>query len=215
MGICQSQRMQTEMKQWYRIFLSLMYTSMLFAIPIKKVELKSLGLSIETPNHWEEVTDEEFRDSKNQIHLESKTFTKLLHESKELPLFSIRKVDPNLEEYFTIINIKALTTELEFNNIPLDLRTYLFRVSMALKKFDYLIEPKAVRINGNLAGFALFSHTIMDEAQNETKVVSAIWVFPRKGYFYMIGSGMVEENFEPVFEEVKQIVNTFKIEKTK
>ncbi|TGM01697.1 hypothetical protein [Leptospira jelokensis] len=203
------------MKQRYWVFLLLLYTSFLFASPTKKVELKALGLSIETPNTWEEVTDEEFRESKNQIHFESKTFTKLLHESKELPLFSIRKGDPEVDEYLTIINIKALTTDLEFNNIPYDLMTYLSRISSALKKFDYLIEPKAVRINGNLAGFALFSHTIMDEAQNETKVVSAIWVFPRKGYFYMIGSGMIEENFEPVFEEVKHIVNTFKITNTK
>lgn len=203
------------MKQWYWIILSLIYTSLLFANPTKKVELKALGLSIDTPDQWEEVTDEEFRDSKNQIHLESKTFTKLLHENQELPLFSIRKGDPETDQYLTIINIKAQTTDLEFNNIPIDLSTYIYRVSRALKKFDYLIEPKTVRINGNLAGFALFTHTIMDEAENETNVVSAIWVFPRKGYFYLIGSGMVEENFEPVLEEVKQIVNTFKIKNSK
>ncbi|ABZ95212.1 Hypothetical protein LBF_2731 [Leptospira biflexa serovar Patoc strain 'Patoc 1 (Ames)'] len=201
------------MKQQYWIFVPLILTSFLFANPKKKVELKSLGLSIEKPDTWEDVTDEEFRDSKNQLHLESKTFTKLLHENNELPLFSIRKGDPEIDQYLTIINIKALKSELEFHNIPVDLRTYLFRVSMALKKFEYLIEPKAVRINGNLAGFALFSHIIMDEDQNETQVVSAIWIFPRKGYFYMIGSGMVQNDFEPILEEVKQIVSSFKISK--
>lgn len=201
------------MKQQYWIFVPLILTSFLFANPKKKVELKSLGLSIEKPDTWEDVTDEEFRDSKNQVHLESKTFTKLLHENNELPLFSIRKGDPEIDQYLTIINIKALKSELEFHNIPMDLRTYLFRVSMALKKFEYLIEPKAVRINGNLAGFALFSHIIMDEDQNETQVVSAIWIFPRKGYFYMIGSGMVQNDFEPILEEVKQIVSSFKISK--
>ncbi|TGM34789.1 hypothetical protein [Leptospira biflexa] len=201
------------MKQQYWIFVPLILTTFLFANPTKKVELKSLGLSIEKPDTWEDVTDEEFRDSKNQVHLESKTFTKLLHENNELPLFSIRKGDPEIDQYLTIINIKALKSELEFHNIPVDLRTYLFRVSMALKKFEYLIEPKAVRINGNLAGFALFSHIIMDEDQNETQVVSAIWIFPRKGYFYMIGSGMVQNDFEPILEEVKQIVSSFKISK--
>jgi hypothetical protein len=201
------------MKQQYWIFVPLILTSFLFANPTKRVELKSLGLSIEKPDTWEDVTDEEFRDSKNQVHLESKTFTKLLHENQELPLFSIRKGDPDIDQYLTIINIKALKSELEFHNIPVDLRTYLFRVSMALKKFEYLIEPKAVRINGNLAGFALFSHIIMDEDQNETQVVSAIWIFPRKGYFYMIGSGMVQNDFEPILEEVKQIVSSFKISK--
>ncbi|TGM42345.1 hypothetical protein EHQ92_16245 [Leptospira biflexa] len=201
------------MKQRYWIFVPLILTSFLFANPTKRVELKSLGLSIEKPDTWEDVTDEEFRDSKNQVHLESKTFTKLLHENNELPLFSIRKGDPEIDQYLTIINIKALKSELEFHNIPVDLRTYLFRVSMALKKFEYLIEPKAVRINGNLAGFALFSHIIMDEDQNETQVVSAIWIFPRKGYFYMIGSGMVQNDFEPILEEVKQIVSSFKISK--
>ncbi|WP_165782225.1 hypothetical protein [Leptospira brenneri] len=131
----------------------------------------------------------------------------------ERNLISIRKRNPETEDFLTIINIKAQPSDLEFNNILADLCKYLFRVAIAVKNFDYLVEPKTVKINDNLAGYALFSYTILDENQNQTKVVSAIWVFPMKDFFYLIGSGMVNDNFEPILDEIKQILGTFKIKK--
>lgn len=201
------------MKKIYWIILYLVSVSILFANPAKLIEFKSIGFSIEKPNTWEEVTSEEFLDSKNRVYLDSKTLTKLLHESREVPLFSIRKGDPEIEKYLTTINIKAQKSDLEFNNIPADLRTYLFRLSLVLKNFDYIVEPKTVRINGNLAGYALFSHSLLDEENNETKVVSAFWIFPMKDHIYLVGSGFLYEDFESFLDEIKKIVGTIKFSK--
>ncbi|TGL52278.1 hypothetical protein EHQ59_09495 [Leptospira kemamanensis] len=201
------------MKTIYLMITMSVIATVLYASPTKTVEFKSLGLSIEKPDSWEEVTNDEFSDNKNRLQLKTKTFTKILHENKELPLYSMRKGNPETDEYLTMINIKAQSSDLEFNNIPYDLRILLSRMSYVLKKFEYILEPKVVRINGNLAGYAVFTYKLLDEDNQEFQVVSAIWIFPRKDFFYLVGSSFVSEDFEPTLNEIKQIVSTLKITK--
>ncbi|MDF3821611.1 hypothetical protein P3G55_17025 [Leptospira sp. 96542] len=199
------------MKKLYSILIYFCLAFIVIANPSEKREFKAPGFSMEAPAEWDDITVEEFKDNIKRVDLGSPSFNKFLHENNEIPLFSIRKGDPELEEYLATINVKVQVSDLKFNNIPADLRTYLYRISLVLKNFDYLIEPKTIRINGNLAGYSLFSYTLIDENKNERKVASAFWIFPRKNHIYLIGSGFVYENFEPTLKEIKQIVGTIKI----
>ncbi|TGL44631.1 hypothetical protein [Leptospira perdikensis] len=199
------------MKKIIWILIYLLFASNIFSNPTKLTQLSSFGFSIETPVTWSDVTTGEFKENLQRVHLGSPTFTKLLHEKSEIPIYSIRKGDPEIDEFLPTLNVKIQKNNLEFNNIPNTLRKLLFYISIPLKNFDYLVEPKTVRINGNLAGYSLFSYSIFNENEVETKVVSAVWIFPQKDYFYFIGSGIPYENFEPTLEEVKSIVETVKI----
>lgn len=167
MGFCQFKRVYSQMKKftWFLIFS--MTTSILFATPTQTKQIKSFGLSMEVPVMWTELTIEEFQDNLQRINLGSPKLTKLLQEKSEIPIIAMQKGDPDVEEFLTTINAKIQKNNLEFRNIPKTLRKILFYVSIQLKNFDYLIEPKTVRINGNLAGFSLFSYSIFNEKEEE------------------------------------------------
>ncbi|MCG6147655.1 hypothetical protein [Leptospira levettii] len=167
---------------------------------------------MEVPVHWDEVSTEEFQDNLQRVNLGSPKFNKLLQENSEIPIISLRKGDLENDEYLTTVNVKIQKNNLEFRNIPKTLRKLLFYVSLELKNFDYLIEPKTVRINGNLAGYSLFSYSIYNEKEEEKKIISAVWIFPQKDYFYFIGTGIPFEDFEPKLNEIKTIITSVKIE---
>ncbi|TGM76431.1 hypothetical protein EHR04_12955 [Leptospira levettii] len=195
---------------WFSVFS--IVTSILIANPPPVKQLKSLGFSMEVPVHWDEVSTEEFQDNLQRVNLGSPKFNKLLQENSEIPIISLRKGDLENDEYLTTVNVKIQKNNLEFRNIPKTLRKLLFYVSLELKNFDYLIEPKTVRINGNLAGYSLFSYSIYNEKEEEKKIISAVWIFPQKDYFYFIGTGIPFEDFEPKLNEIKTIITSVKIE---
>ncbi|TGK98833.1 hypothetical protein EHQ96_08725 [Leptospira levettii] len=195
---------------WFLVFS--IVTSILIANPPPVKQLKSLGFSMEVPVHWDEVSTEEFQDNLQRVNLGSPKFNKLLQENSEIPIISLRKGDLENDEYLTTVNVKIQKNNLEFRNIPKTLRKLLFYVSLELKNFDYLIEPKTVRINGNLAGYSLFSYSIYNEKEEEKKIISAVWIFPQKDYFYFIGTGIPFEDFEPKLNEIKTIITSVKIE---
>ncbi|PJZ38254.1 hypothetical protein CH354_03205 [Leptospira levettii] len=195
---------------WFLVFT--IVTSLLIANPPPVKQLKSLGFSMEVPVHWDEVSTEEFQDNLQRVNLGSPKFNKLLQENSEIPIISLRKGDLENDEYLTTVNVKIQKNNLEFRNIPKTLRKLLFYVSLELKNFDYLIEPKTVRINGNLAGYSLFSYSIYNEKEEEKKIISAVWIFPQKDYFYFIGTGIPFEDFEPKLNEIKTIITSVKIE---
>ncbi|PKA25427.1 hypothetical protein [Leptospira levettii] len=195
---------------WFLVFT--IVTSLLIANPPQVKQLKSLGFSMEVPVHWDEVSTEEFQDNLQRVNLGSPKFNKLLQENSEIPIISLRKGDLENDEYLTTVNVKIQKNNLEFRNIPKTLRKLLFYVSLELKNFDYLIEPKTVRINGNLAGYSLFSYSIYNEKEEEKKIISAVWIFPQKDYFYFIGTGIPFEDFEPKLNEIKTIITSVKIE---
>ncbi len=195
---------------WFLVFS--IVTSILIANPPPIKQLKSLGFSMEVPVHWDEVSTEEFQDNLQRVNLGSPKFNKLLQENSEIPIISLRKGDLENDEYLTTVNVKIQKNNLEFRNIPKTLRKLLFYVSLELKNFDYLIEPKTVRINGNLAGYSLFSYSIYNEKEEEKKIISAVWIFPQKDYFYFIGTGIPFEDFEPKLNEIKTIITSVKIE---
>ncbi|TGM27623.1 hypothetical protein EHQ71_16550 [Leptospira levettii] len=195
---------------WFLVFTIVI--SLLIANPPPVKQLKSLGFSMEVPVHWDEVSTEEFQDNLQRVNLGSPKFNKLLQENSEIPIISLRKGDLENDEYLTTVNVKIQKNNLEFRNIPKTLRKLLFYVSLELKNFDYLIEPKTVRINGNLAGYSLFSYSIYNEKEEEKKIISAVWIFPQKDYFYFIGTGIPFEDFEPKLNEIKTIITSVKIE---
>ncbi|XDD46888.1 hypothetical protein AB3N60_01975 [Leptospira sp. WS39.C2] len=187
-------------------------SSIVYTNPIQWRTLKSIGFSMQIPMTWSDVSEEEFHDNLQRVKFESATFTKLIRENKEIPLISLRRGDSDSEEFLTTINVKLQANNLEFRNIPNTLRKLLFYVSLQLKNFDYLIEPKTVRINGKLAGYSLFSYKMINENGDEKKVFSAIWIFPFKEYYYFIGTAIPHDDFEPILEEIKTIINTVKID---
>jgi len=195
---------------WLLIFTII--TSILIAIPPQVKQLKSLGFSMEVPVIWDEVSTEEFQENLQRVNLGSPTFNKLLQENSEIPIISLRKGDLENDEYLTTVNVKIQKNNLEFRNIPKTLRKLLFYVSLELKNFDYLIEPKTVRINGNLAGYSLFSYSIYNEKEEEKKIISAVWIFPQKDFYYFIGSGIPFDDFEPRLNEIKSMIATVKID---
>ncbi|MBL0955790.1 MAG: hypothetical protein IBJ01_13555 [Leptospira sp.] len=195
---------------WLLIFT--IVTSILIAIPPQVKQLKSLGFSMEVPVIWDEVSTEEFQENLQRVNLGSPTFNKLLQENSEIPIISLRKGDLENDEYLTTVNVKIQKNNLEFRNIPKTLRKLLFYVSLELKNFDYLIEPKTVRINGNLAGYSLFSYSIYNEKEEEKKIISAVWIFPQKDFYYFIGSGIPFDDFEPRLNEIKSMIATVKID---
>ncbi|MCW7505324.1 hypothetical protein [Leptospira paudalimensis] len=195
---------------WLLIFT--IVTSILIAIPPQVKQLKSLGFSMEVPVIWDEVSTEEFQENLQRVNLGSPTFNKLLQENSEIPIISLRKGDLENDEYLTTVNVKIQKNNLEFRNIPKTLRKLLFYVSLELKNFDYLIEPKSVRINGNLAGYSLFSYSIYNEKEEEKKIISAVWIFPQKDFYYFIGSGIPFDDFEPRLNEIKSMIATVKID---
>ncbi|TGM36383.1 hypothetical protein EHQ75_14655 [Leptospira levettii] len=200
------------MKKFTWFLVVTIVTSPLIANPPQVKQLKSLGFSMEVPVHWDEVSTEEFQDNLQRVNLGSPKFNKLLQENSEIPIISLRKGDLENDEYLTTVNVKIQKNNLEFRNIPKTLRKLLFYVSLELKNFDYLIEPKTVRINGNLAGYSLFSYSIYNEKEEEKKIISAVWIFPQKDYFYFIGTGIPFEDFEPKLNEIKTIITSVKIE---
>ncbi|MBM9591209.1 hypothetical protein JWG41_12170 [Leptospira sp. 201903075] len=199
------------MKFIHYLIISIVLVTNLTAEPTKLVELKSIGFSIEIPKDWNQTSSNEFLENLNRINYSSEALTKYVRENSEIPFYSIRKGDPESGDLLPTLNIKIQNSNLDFKNIPTAFRKFLSPLFFQLNNFDYIVEPKTVRINGQLAGFTLFSYSIFDENKNEIKVASAAWIFPQKETFYFIGTGFTYDNFEPILFEIKSIVNTVKI----
>jgi len=171
------------------------------------------GLEVTKPDSWSFLTAQENFDLIKDAEYKDKDFQEMMRKYAAAPLVAMMKYpEPydDLNPSFKV-NIKPFGRNKGADGKQV-ISMLLPQFKKIFKNFEVIQSPSDVEVSGLKAAYAKVNYTMEIQDGRTFPTTSELWIVPRGDYFFMIGVGSRQNEEESTVEEIKQIINSIKID---
>lgn len=192
------------------VCLMLVFVSDIQAEPqdTNKYTNSTLGLSIVKPEDWHFLSIEASQNSLNNVRLKDKQIQEYMRKYSSKPIVVITKypesysdVNPSLK-----INIKP------FGRLPRDPHKIMEIIiptwKRAFRDFEIIQEVEDTMLGGLPATHVQIHYSLENNSGEIRSIRSDLWIAMRGDYFFLVGSGLKQDESNGSYQEIKQILDS-------
>ncbi len=176
----------------------------------------TVGFEIIKPDDWYFTTAGKIMEQTQAVKFNEEEYHMTMKKYATMPLVSMTKFLEPYKDLNPSINIYILPLGNFKGAQPVELIALVspqFRKS--LKDFKLVQPPMEVEISGIRSAYARINN--LEQAANGSMIstISELWIVPRGDYFFVIGTGIRQDERNSSLAEIESIVKTVKIEPSK